>query len=254
MPADAGANLKIALAEAAGRTGSTGAAPQLMALLKSDASQQVRLAALEALRLSKGGSPDELMQIAFADTSPAVRRAAIAILPTLPLSAAAKTQQLATLFGKRIDGRRSRASSRCSARSSRRSRARRCRATSTQLNAGTLPAELQVDLLDAVQTDGSEALAKGARDLPHGEEGRHAGAGLRRGAQQGRRLPRRPAGGHRQPGGRVHPLPHHPRPRQRRRAGADAHRLDPDPRRSSSRRCWRRTPASRPATASCRSR
>ena len=30
-----------------------------------------------------------------------------------------------------------------------------------QLNAGTLPSELQVDLLEAVQTDGSEGLAKG---------------------------------------------------------------------------------------------
>jgi hypothetical protein len=72
----------------------------MMAMLKSDASQAVRLAALEALRLSKGGNPDELMQIALADKSPAVRRAAMAILPTLPLSPAAKTQQLATLYAK----------------------------------------------------------------------------------------------------------------------------------------------------------
>ncbi len=58
------------MAEAAGRSGSVGAAPQLLAMLKSDSSQQVRLAALEALRLSKGGSADELMRIAFADKSP----------------------------------------------------------------------------------------------------------------------------------------------------------------------------------------
>jgi putative heme-binding domain-containing protein len=160
MPADAGANLKIALAEAAGRTGSTGAAPQLMALLKSDSSQQVRLAALEALRLSKGGSPDELMQIAFADASPAVRRAAIAILPTLPLSAAAKTQQLATLFGKGTTVEKQGVIEVLGGLKSPESR-QALQGYVDQLNAGTLPVEIQVDLLEAVQTDGSEALAKG---------------------------------------------------------------------------------------------
>jgi quinoprotein glucose dehydrogenase len=160
MPADAGANLKIALAEAAGRTGGTGAAPQLMALLKSDASQQVRLAALEALRVTKGGSPDELMQIAFADASPAVRRAAIAILPTLPLSAAAKTQQLATLFGKGSTAEKQGVIEVLGGLKSPESR-QALQGYVDQLNAGTLPVEIQVDLLEAVQTDGSEALAKG---------------------------------------------------------------------------------------------
>lgn len=160
MPPDAGANLKIALAEAAGRTGSTGAAPQLMTLLKSDSSQQVRLAALEALRLTKGGRPDELMQIAFADASPAVRRAAIAILPTLPLSAAAKTQQLATLFGKGSTAEKQGVIEVLGGLKSPESR-QALQGYVDQLNAGTLPVEIQVDLLEAAQTDGSEPLAKG---------------------------------------------------------------------------------------------
>jgi putative heme-binding domain-containing protein len=157
MPADAGPNLKIALAEAAGRTGSSAAAPQLMALLKSDPSQQVRLAALEALRLSKGGSPDELMQIAFADASPAVRRAAIAILPTLPLPAAAKTQQLAALFTKGSTAEKQGVIEVLGTLKSPESR-QALQGYVEQLNAGTLPVEVQVDLLEAVQTDGSETL------------------------------------------------------------------------------------------------
>jgi quinoprotein glucose dehydrogenase len=160
MPADAGVNLRIALAQAAGRTGSIGAAPRLMAMLKSDTAEQVRLAALEALRLTKGGRPDELMQIAFADGSPAVRRAAIAILPTLPLSAAAKTQQLAALFGKGSTAEKQGVIDVLGTIKSPESR-QALQGYVDQLNAGTLPAEIQVDLLEAVQVDGSEALAKG---------------------------------------------------------------------------------------------
>ena len=160
MPADATEKVKVALAEAAGRSGAAGAAPALLAMLKNDASQQVRLAALEALRLSKGGNPDELMQIAFADKSPAVRRAAIAILPTLPLSAAAKTQQLATLYTNGSTAEKQGVIEVLGSLKSPESR-QVLQGYVDQLNAGTLPAELQVDLLEAVQADGSEALAKG---------------------------------------------------------------------------------------------
>jgi quinoprotein glucose dehydrogenase len=160
VPADATEKVKVALAEAAGRSGAAGAAPALMAMLKSDASQQVRLAALEALRLSKGGNPDELMQIAFADASPAVRRAAIAILPTLPLSAAAKTQQLNTLFGKGSTAEKQGVIEVLGSLKSPESR-QALQGYIDQLNAGTLPTEIQVDLLEAAQADGSEGLAKG---------------------------------------------------------------------------------------------
>ena len=154
------AAMKIALAEAAGRIGAAGATPALMAMLKSDASQQVRLAALEALRLTKGGSPDELMQIAFADKSSDVRRAAIAILPTLPLSPAVKVQRLSALFANGSTAEKQGALEVLGSLKSPESR-QALQGYVDQLNAGTLPAEVQVDLLDAVQTDGAESLLKG---------------------------------------------------------------------------------------------
>ena len=89
-----------------------------------------------------------------------MRRAAIAILPTLPLSAAAKAQQLATLFGSGSTAEKQGVLEVLGALKSPESR-QALQGYVEQLNAGTLPAELQVDLLDAVQADGSEALAKG---------------------------------------------------------------------------------------------
>jgi putative heme-binding domain-containing protein len=159
MPADATEKVKVALAEAAGRSGAAGAAPALVAMLKNDASQAVRLAALEALRLSKGGNPDELMRIASADKSPEVRRAAIAILPTLPLSAAAKTQQLATLYENGSTAEKQGVIEVLGTLKSPESR-QVLQGYVDQLEAGTLPVDLHVDLLEAVQTDGSESLAK----------------------------------------------------------------------------------------------
>ena len=100
------------------------------------------------------------MQIAFADKAPAVRRAAIAILPTLPLSAAAKTQQLATLYAKGSTAEKQGVFEVLGGLKSAESR-QALQGYIEQLNAGTLPADLQVDLLDAVQTDGSETLVKG---------------------------------------------------------------------------------------------
>jgi quinoprotein glucose dehydrogenase len=157
MPADAGERMKIALAEAAGRSGAAGASAALMALLKNDASQQVRLAALEALRLSKGGSPEELMQIAFADKASAVRRAAVAMVPALAISPAAKTQQLAGLFKTGSTAEKQGVLEVLGGLKAPESR-QVLQGYLDELHAGTLPVDLQIDLLDAVQTDGSEPL------------------------------------------------------------------------------------------------
>lgn len=159
MPADATERVKVALAEAAGRGGAAGAGPALMALLKSDPSQQVRIAALEALRLTKAGNPDELMKIAFADASPAIRRAAIGILPSLPISNAAKAEQLTAVFDKGSTAEKQGALEVLGGLKAPESR-KALQGYLAQLNAGALPVELQIDLLDAVQTDGSEDLAK----------------------------------------------------------------------------------------------
>jgi putative heme-binding domain-containing protein len=159
VPPDAGANFKVALAQAAGRAGATGAAATLMTWLKTDASQPVRLEALEALRVLKAGSGEALMQIAFADKAPAVRRAAIAILPTLNVPAAAKVQQLTTLFASGSTSEKQGALEVLGGLKTPESR-QVLEGYVGELTAGTFPVELQVDLLDAVTTDGSESLAK----------------------------------------------------------------------------------------------
>jgi putative heme-binding domain-containing protein len=130
-----------------------------MALLKSDPSQQVRIAALEALRLTRAGDPEALMAIAFADASPAIRRAAIGILPTLSISNAAKAEQLAALFEKGSTAEKQGALEVLGGLKAPESRTL-LQGYVDRLNAGTLPVELQIDLLDAIQTDGSEALGK----------------------------------------------------------------------------------------------
>jgi putative heme-binding domain-containing protein len=154
-----GATGKIALAQAAGRAGATGAAPTLMAWLKTDESQQVRLEALDALRVMKAGGGEELMQIAFADKSPAVRRAAISILPTLTVPAAAKAQQLATLFTSGSTSEKQGALEVLGGLKSPESR-KVLEGYVGELNAGSFPVELQVDLLEAATADGGEPLTK----------------------------------------------------------------------------------------------
>ena len=90
--------MKVALAEAAGRLGVQGAAAILASQLKGDASPQVRTAALRALQALKVSNIDELMKIAVADADANVRRAALGILPSLPLSDAAKAQNLSAVI------------------------------------------------------------------------------------------------------------------------------------------------------------
>ncbi len=90
--------MKIALAEAAGRLGVQGAAPTLLAQLKSDPSFNVRVAALRALQALKVSNMDEVMKVAVADADANVRRAALGVLPSLALSDAAKVQSLTTVI------------------------------------------------------------------------------------------------------------------------------------------------------------
>ena len=157
MPASP--EMKIALADAAGALEVKAAAPVLLAQLKADASPQVRLASLRALQALKAGSMDELMQTALADKDPAVRRAALGILPGLAMSAAAKAQHVEALIKTgslpeqqgafEILGTLKTAESR-----------KLLNAYLDQLSAGTLAPALGIDLLDAVQTDGSQPLAR----------------------------------------------------------------------------------------------
>jgi HEAT repeat protein len=91
---DASPAIKIALADAAGHLGVTAAAPVLVAQVRSDPAPAVRLAALRALQAVKAPNMDSVMKVALGDSEPAVRSAALNILPSLPLSDAAKVQHL----------------------------------------------------------------------------------------------------------------------------------------------------------------
>jgi putative heme-binding domain-containing protein len=149
--------IKVALADAAGSLGVTAATPILLSQIGSDPSPQVRLAALRAMQALEAPNMDTVMKTALADADPAVRRAALSILPTLPLSDAAKVQHLHAIIksgsvpeqqgafevlgslktapanqvlGQYVD----------------------------QLVSGKLAPELQVDLVDAVQAGGSTSL------------------------------------------------------------------------------------------------
>ncbi len=87
-------DVKVALAEAAGRLDARAVAPVLEAQLKSDPSVLVRTASLRGLQEMKAGDMGALMETALADKDPLVRRAALALLPGLPIPAAAKVQHL----------------------------------------------------------------------------------------------------------------------------------------------------------------
>jgi quinoprotein glucose dehydrogenase len=150
--------MKVALAEAAGRLDAMTAAPALLALLRNDGAGPVRLASLQALQALRVGDMDDLMRLALADRDPTVRRAALAVLPELPMSASAKTQHVAALVRSgalaeqqgaiEVLGRLKTPES------------RQLLATYLDdLSAGRLAAGLHVDLLAAVQADGSPALA-----------------------------------------------------------------------------------------------
>ena len=150
--------LRIALADAAGRLNVQGAAPLLFTSLRSDSSSNVRVAALRALQALKIANMDEVMKIAVADTSAEVRRAALGILPSLPLSDSAKVQNLTAVIrngavadeqaGFEVLG---------TLKSSEAEQA--LGGFFDELAAGKMAPAVQLDLVDAMQANGSPALA-----------------------------------------------------------------------------------------------
>jgi putative membrane-bound dehydrogenase-like protein len=158
-PAPSSPEMKVALADAAARLELKAAAPHLLAQLRGDPAPAVRLSSLRALQALKVGSMDELMQTALADKDATVRRSALSILPTLPISAAAKAQHVASIVK---DGGLPEKQGALEVLGTLKSVESR-RLLDTYLDdvtAGRLVPELQVDLIDAVQADGSEALTR----------------------------------------------------------------------------------------------
>ena len=151
------ATVRVALAEAAGRLGATAAAPVLTAQLQSDASADVRLASLRALQEMKAPNLGPVMKTALSDADARVRRAALGILPSLPLTAAAKVEHLqAVIRSGAVEDQQSafEVLGRLKSPAAHRALA----AHVEKLIAGSLPREVQVDLVDAVQASGSTTL------------------------------------------------------------------------------------------------
>ena len=154
-PADA--DMKVAAAEAAGRLGAQGAAPVLQTQLRSDPSVLVRTAALRGLQEMKVGDMSALMQTALADTDATVRRAALAILPSLPITPAAKVRHLQGVLDSGAQAEQQGALEVLGTMKSAQSRGLLARYLD-DLDAGRLEPALQIDLVRAVQADGAPAL------------------------------------------------------------------------------------------------
>jgi putative heme-binding domain-containing protein len=155
--AAAGPDVKVALAEAAGRLQLAEAEPVLMGQLRSDPSADVRVASLEALQAIGGGSMAEAMKVAVADTDPEVRRAALALLPTLNMSAAAKADNLATVIRNgTVEDKQAGLEVLGTLKSLEAQQV--LGSFLDELEKGTVPVAAQLDLVDAVQASGAPAL------------------------------------------------------------------------------------------------
>ena len=150
--------IKVALADAARRLELREATPTLWAQVQKDPSPEVRLAALRALQVLKAPNIAEVMKTALADADPAVRRAALDILPTLPLTDAAKVRHLESLV-KRGSIEEKQGALEVLGRLDSKYAHQALGAYFEQLVAGTLPSEVHIDLVDAMQATGSTLFA-----------------------------------------------------------------------------------------------
>ncbi|MPZ20285.1 MAG: c-type cytochrome [Luteitalea sp.] len=149
--------VRVAITEAAGLLELEAASPALLAQLESDPAPSVRLASLQALQALKVENMNELMDTALADTDPDVRRAALAVLPELPISAAAKVEHLSAIVRSGSIEEQQGALELLGSLKTPESR-RLLGSYLDDLSAGTMAPELQIDLVEAVQEDDSKAL------------------------------------------------------------------------------------------------
>lgn len=161
VPADgpprASADLRVALAGAAANLGMTEFNAVLLAQLKGDPSADVRVAAFDALRLLDVTPPQELLSTAVADADPMVRRAALTVLPDVPVSPEARTKYAADVFARGTVTEQQGALEVLGRLDSASSRAELARQFD-ELAAGRLAPALHIDLLEAVQEDGDGVL------------------------------------------------------------------------------------------------
>jgi quinoprotein glucose dehydrogenase len=149
--------LKVAVADAAGRLDVQAAAPILQAQLRGDAAPEVRVASLRALQALRVKNIDEVMKTAVRDQNEDVRRAALGILPTLPLSEAEKVESLSSVIRKgTVPDQQAGFEVLGTMKSGEAQKA--LGAFFDELVAGKMAPAVQLDLVDAMQTNGSEAL------------------------------------------------------------------------------------------------
>ncbi|HXW07096.1 MAG TPA: HEAT repeat domain-containing protein [Vicinamibacterales bacterium] len=149
--------VRSSMAEAAGRLGVAAAAPTLLAQLRSDASADVRLAAFRALEALRPANMAEVLTVAFADADPAVRRAALGVLPSLPLTDAARVQHLQTVMEHgAIQDRQAALEVLGTLKSA--GAAKLLESYLDDLSQGTVAPELQLDVVTAVETSGLRPL------------------------------------------------------------------------------------------------
>ena len=153
----ASAPMKIALAEAAGRLQAQGAAATLLAQLRGDISPQVRAASLNALQALKVANMDEVMKIAVADESTEVRRSALGILPAMSIPEASKIAHLTSVIRSGAEPDKQAGFEVLGTMKSAEAE-KAMTAFFEELKAGKMQPGVQIDLVDAMQTNGSDAL------------------------------------------------------------------------------------------------
>jgi quinoprotein glucose dehydrogenase len=129
-----------------------------MAQLRRDQDEGVRLASLQALQVLGVGDLREVMRVALADDASAVRRAALGILPDLPIGDAAKAEFAASVVASGSTAEQQGAIEILGTLKSAESR-QLLEGYLDDLMAGKILPDLQVDLLVAAQADGAESLA-----------------------------------------------------------------------------------------------
>ena len=129
-----------------------------MTQLRSDTSFNVRVASLRALQALKVSNMEEIMKIAVADSNAEVRRAALGILPSLTMSDEAKVQSLvAVIRGGAVNDQQAGFEVLGTLKSGEAEKA--LASFFDELVAGKVAPAVQLDLVDAMQANGSPALA-----------------------------------------------------------------------------------------------
>lgn len=149
--------IKVTLAEAVGRLDLETAAPALRARLREDRAPEVRIAALRALHAMEAAQLEGAARTALADGAPSVRGAALELVPELGLPEETTAELLASVLERgSIEEQQSALEALGQLQSPPAHQV--LGGLLDRLAAGELPVGIQLDLAEAVQASGSQAL------------------------------------------------------------------------------------------------